>query len=552
MITQLTISNYALIDNLTIDFSKGFSAITGETGAGKSIILGALSLILGGRADMKGVRKEGLKSIIEAEFSLKDYDLVGFFEKNDLLYDEDLTILRRELLPNGRSRAFVNDSPVTLSLLQDLSVRLIDIHSQNSNQLIAKAEYQLSVIDSIAKNGSLLDEYSKIFAEYSKSNHELNQLLTKSKSDSENLEYMKFQLSQLSVATLSDIDEESELEAAQLLLSNVADIKSKLWSAEQDINDSEESVLMRLRRVSHEISTLNNISPIYSELYERIDSVLIELKDIYATTQSLQSELEDNPQELERVNERLSLIFDLKRKFNVESIAELLNIQNSLEASIADIDNYDWKINELQKRVDQCYAKLIAKGSEITATRKIGAKDFVAALMEMSKPLKLNNLQCEFKFQQVTPNAIGVDAVELLVAFNKNQSLTSIAETASGGEISRLMLIVKSVIAESLQLPSIIFDEVDSGVSGDVASRMGMLMKQISNHIQVIAITHLPQVAALGDYQYKVFKVDNDMGTSTFIDKLSNDKRIEEIASMLSGDEITLAAMDNAKALLKF
>lgn len=549
MLTQLSISNYALIDSIEIDFNKGFSVITGETGAGKSIMLGALSLILGERADPKTVRNNQKKSVIEAVFNLKGYELESLFESYDIEYDSESCILRRELLPNGRSRAFINDTPVTLSQLQTLSENLIDIHSQNNNQLLAKPQYQLEIIDSIANNADLLKAYSKAYNSYRQAKAKLSETIEKNARNKANEEYIKFQLSQLSELGLKE-GEETELENQQAILSNMSEIKAGLWEISASIGESDDSILSRLHNISLRLSSLARILSVSDELRERIDSTIIEIKDIYDTINSVQSNLSDNPKELEMVNDRLNRIYTLKKKHNLNTLEELIELQQQYEKTISEINNYDHDIAELEKYVNEKLRVVLELSARLSEKRKDAAKRFTERLKKTALPLGMKNLQCEIQFNEVRPCNTGTDNVRFLFSFNKNQPMLPVENNASGGEISRMMLCIKTIIAENMQLPSIIFDEIDTGVSGDIASKMGEMMQNIGEKIQVIAITHLPQVAALGEYHYKVYKKDNDESTYTSIKKLLPEERIIEIAGMLSGKQINEAAINNAKSLL--
>lgn len=549
MLKQLSISNYALIDSIAIDFNKGFSIITGETGAGKSIMLGALSLILGERADPKAIRNSEKKSVIEAVFDLKGYKLESFFDLYDIEYDPEHCILRRELLPNGRSRAFINDTPVNLSQLQELSENLIDIHSQQSNQLLTKPQYQLDIIDSIANNQELLRMYSEAYNEYKDTKAELSATIEKNARNKSNEEYLKFQLAQLSELKLID-GEEAELESKQATLANISEIKSGLWEIFALIGESDDSVLSRLHSISLKLGSISRILSASDELRERTDTVIIEIKDIYSTVNSILSNLSDDPDELEKVNERLNRIYTLKKKHNLNTVTELIELQNRYENTISEIDNSDNNIAELEKRVKEKLNEVLKLAAQLSANRKEAAGKFAERLKKTAVPLGMKNLQCEIQFSEVQPGRTGTDSVRFMFAFNKNQPMLPVENNASGGEISRMMLCIKTIIAESMQLPSIIFDEIDTGVSGDIASKMGEMMQNIGGKLQVITITHLPQVAALGEYHYKVYKKDDADSTYTYVKELSSDERINEIAGMLSGKQINEAAINNAKSLL--
>ena len=549
MLTNLSISNYAIIDSVSIDFSDGFSVITGETGAGKSIILGALNMILGERCDAKAFNHTDKKSVIEATFDMSSYDLKDYFTANDFEYDEQSCIIRREIMPNSRSRAFVNDSPVSLSQLKGLALRLLDIHSQHSNSLLGNDQYQLSIIDNLADDIELREKYLATYKEYTSTKANLDNKKMQVAAARADADYNKFLLSQFDNVNLIE-GEEEELEAEQLKLSNLSDIKTSLWQISEQLDGENSSVLTSLQSVSN---TLKTLSPIYNQvndLEERIESIVIELKDITSTVCTQNDQLEDNPTELERINERLQLILNLKKKHNVQTVAELLVIQKQLEDKINDIDNGEWEIEQLEKVVCEAHQKLSSLAQELTHIRQATAKSFEQTLRDAAQPLGMANIQCSVQFEQTDFMRTGQDKVTLLISFNKNQPLLPIGNSASGGEISRLMLCVKAIIANKVKLPTVIFDEIDTGVSGEIASKMGEMMSQIASNMQVITITHLPQVASLGDNHYKVYKFDRDNTTITNIKHLDEQERIREIASMLSANNINDAAIANAKSLL--
>lgn len=550
MLTNLTISNYALIDSLNIDFSDGFSVITGETGAGKSIFLGALFMILGERADPKMVRNKENKSVIEATFDIAKYELKSLFEGMDIDYDEGCCILRREILSNGRSRAFINDSPVSLVQLRSISIRLVDIHSQHNNLLIADNNYQLSIIDNIAKNQTLRAEYLKEFEKYKEFRHQLltiKERIGKSKKDEE---YLRFQLSQISKLELK-ANEELELEEKQTELSNITEIKTILWDIINTLDNESNSVIGALSSTNHNLEKLEKIYKPSIGLGERLESVVIEVKDILDTINGFEENIIDNPEELERINERLNVIYELKRKHGVDSVQALLDIQKKIEKSLDEIDNYSFNISHLESAMKEQEIIVRKKAGELSDSRKIAAKSFIEELKKIAIPLGMKNLQGEIDFSDGHFDATGKDKVDFLFAFNKNQPLLPIGGSASGGEISRLMLCIKKIIASSMELPTIIFDEIDTGVSGEIANKMGDMMSSIGKEMQVISITHLPQVAAKGKWHYKVAKKDTSNSTITEIKRLSLDERVMELAGMLSGANIDKAAIDNAKSLLK-
>lgn len=549
MLTKLSISNYALIDHVEIDFNKGLTIITGETGAGKSILLGALSLILGDRADTKSIRDKKKKSIIEATFDIGSFDLQPFFDENGLDYFPDECILRKEFSDSGRSRAFVNDSPVSVAVMKELTINLIDIHSQHSNVLISKPSYQLNILDNLAGNKTLVGAYKQAYADYKlclKALEEAEEDYKKNKNDED---YIRFQLQQLLPLKLQP-GEDVILENEQKKLSNITDIKESLWAAETVLNGEENSVLGNLATAVKSVDSVADYFELAKDCSERLSSALIELKDITTTLSSLQESLDCNPGELERVNERLNVIYSLETKHGARSVDELIDIQAALEQRIKSIDNSDEHIKELQGQVNAKRLECNRQAEMLSASRKAIAKKFADELRVTCLPLGLKNIVFEVKFDEQPLSASGKDAVKFMVAFNKNQELMPVETTASGGELSRMMLSIKAIIAKSMKLPTIIFDEVDTGVSGDVADKIGEMMGEMAQRIQVIAITHLPQVASRGDNHIKVYKTDVDDSTITSVKTLGSDERVNEIASMLSGKVITQSAIDNAISLL--
>ena len=552
MLTHLLISNYALIDNLEIDFRKGLTIITGETGAGKSIILGALSLILGERADAKVIRSTDNKSVIEAAFDVKDNsDIEKFLEENDLESLGEECILRREISSNGRSRAFINDTPVTLSVLRDLTLKLVDIHSQHSNMLLGNEDYQLRIVDCVSDNDALRSEYATIYDNYKKIKSQLATLKDDYEKSRQDEDYIRFQLSQIETLKLQE-NEDEELEREQTKLSNIADIKQNLWQSSSILQDNEESVLSMLSTASRCLMQIENVDDELKEASERLQSTCIELKDLARTISSMQDAYVDDPQELERINERLNNIYELETKHKVKGVNQLIALQRSYEEKLALIDNSDDEIKRLEKELANCEEKARKVATELSKSRKQGAESFRAQLETSAVPLGLKNLRFDIAFEEISLGASGMDKIKFMFAFNKQQQLMAIENTASGGELSRVMLCIKAIIAQKMQLPTIIFDEVDTGVSGEIAHKMGEMMSSISKNIQVLAITHLPQVAVKGDNHYKVYKADSEDATFTSMCELTREERINEIARMLSGEKIDDAALNNAKSLLGF
>ena len=551
MLKRLVISNYALIDNLEISLNGGLTIITGETGAGKSIILGALTLLLGERVDVRSVRNSDKKTVVEGVFDISGYSIESFLSENDIDSDNSDCILRRELLPNGRSRAFVNDTPVTVSVLSELASRLIDIHSQHSNALLLNPVYQLDVIDGISTDKELRLKYAQIYDEYfdlKKRIEETKSRIEKNKADEE---YFRFQLRQFDSVEL-DQDVINEMEKRRSTLENISEIKERLWNSSSILGNDDNSIVSGLSYLRQQLDGLIGIFDEAAAISQRVDSLYIESKDILDTLNGYVDNLNDDPDELEQINEKLSAVYSLQQRYHVKDVADLVKIKNDLEKALFEIDNSEEEISELQKKLGLISAKLEDAANKLTAERKSVASQFSEKLVAVAKPLGMKNLACKIEFIKTDYAKNGQDKIRFLFSFNKNQALMPVEKTASGGEISRLMLCLKSIIVEKMQLPSIIFDEIDTGVSGDIANKIGNMMKSISKKIQVITITHLPQVAALGDYHYKVYKQDIGNLTVTNMAELNKIERINEIAGMLSGAQINAAAMDNAKSLLNY
>ena len=549
MLQQLSISNYALIDQLDISFGNGLSIITGETGAGKSIVIGALSLILGQRADTKVIRDESKKTVVEATFDVESYDLSGFFEENDIDFAPEC-IVRREIMPNGRTRAFVNDTPVTLSLLGELSQKLIDIHSQHSNALLLRPSYQLSVIDSLAGNKDLLARYKEIYNSLVQARRIYEQEKEKNEKDKQDEEYIRFQLNQLTEANL-EIGEEETLEKKKRKIENLALLQNNLSETCRILNDGDRSVLEMLSDTEKLVAVLESVYENASEIRDRIESASIELKDIADTVRQELSEMDGDIGELEMIDERLSLIYTLQQKFKVHSVEDLLALKQDMEQRVSAIDHSEEKLDDMMLQIEALEKNANALADSLSRARKSTAVSFMENLKEKARDLGLKNFNGAIAFERVDFSATGRDKIRFEVSFNVNRQLLPIEETASGGEMSRLMLCIKSLIATTMQLPTIIFDEIDTGVSGEIANKIGVMMKDISSSIQVVTITHLPQVAALGDRHYKVYKQDTEKETVTRMKELDAESRILEIAGMLSGSQVDSAAIENAKSLMK-
>lgn len=557
MIRNLHITNYALISNIDIDFSPGLNIITGETGAGKSIILGALGLLLGGRADLRAVRDSGIKSVIEATFAIDGH---GTIER--LLKEADLDmlpgecILRRELLPGGRSRAFINDTPVALSKLRDIALRLVDIHSQHQNLLISDGAYQLQIIDSLAGNASLLEEYAGVYTAYRKALKLYTDTRDAIRRNQSDAEYLRFQYEKLEEMKL-EAGEQERLERERDILSNITEIKERTAAVLAPLSQRPGAALSLLGEAAMACESLAaNVESGGDEdelhaLAERLQSARIELRDIADSLQSFDSDLQADPERLAEVEQRLSEIYSLEMKHHVDSTEALIELRDRLGSQLRDLENSDDRLAELETAARKAKKALVLTANRLTESRTATARSFADLLKTRAVPLGMPNLRCEVAITKDKPGPDGADHIEFLFAFNKNQVLMPVGDTASGGEISRLMLCIKSIVAERMELPSIIFDEVDTGVSGDIARRMAEMMSQIGRKIQVITITHLPGVAAYGHTHFKVYKEDDAEATHTHIRALGPEERVRELAVMLSGSDNDEAALANARALLK-
>lgn len=549
MLKRLSISNYALIDQIEILFDQGLTIITGETGAGKSIILGALSLILGERADSSSIRNKERKTVVEAVFDIKDYNLKSFFQENDIDYYEDELIARREINPNGRSRAFVNDGVVGLATLKELMTRLVDIHSQHSNMLLSRPSFQLSILDNIAGHYDDLNSYSDIYNNYRDTERKLNELRDNYDRNRSEEDYLRFQLNQLQETNLKP-GEDEELEQQQRRLANATSLKEDLWKVINILNGEEQSLLDQLQDVHHSLAVAEENLEEVAGMSERVANSLIDLKDIAQSISSIEENLNNDPAALQQVEDRLNAIYSLERKHNVKTVNELLELQAQYQERLEAIDCSEERINAMQQQLDGQRSEALKLAQVISERRKKAAAEFSTKLIPLAQNLGMKNLQFHVDFKNVEINACGCDNVDFLFAFNKNQALMPVKETASGGEISRLMLCIKSVIAQSMSLPTIIFDEVDTGVSGEIAHKIGDMMGDIAHHIQVVAITHLPQVAAHSNSHLRVFKTDTATQTVTSVERLNDEEHVTEIARMLSGSEVNQAALDNARALI--
>ncbi len=545
MINSLHIENYVLIKKLDLNFESGFSVITGQTGAGKSILLGALNLVLGARADLKSIKEGTEKCVIEAVFNIANYNLVDFFEENDLDYSTEC-ILRREISISGKSRHFINDTPVNASILRTLADQLIDIHSQHENLLLRDNNFQLGVLDITAKNQELLSNYKNLYKSHlqiSKTIETLEEELSKGK---EELDYLQFQFNQLEESKLVE-SEDTEIEAELTTLEHSNDIRYALLESE-NILTSDQGVLQMLKNVENSLSSVSKYSTFCEEIVNRISSCHIELKDIAAELYNESETVDSDPQRLEYLRERRDLIYSLCQKHRVKTVAELIEIRNELENKISLIDNSDEEIMNLKRKRDDIYRNLLAEASNISEKRKKQATIIEKELVEQLSALGMPN--CEVKFQITphnSPSTSGIDKVELLFSSNKNKSPQPIDKTASGGEISRVMLCLKYLLAESSSLPTLIFDEIDTGISGEAADLTAKMLKKMSANVQIISISHLPQIAAKATTQYFVEKSGE---SETTVTKLNEEERITAIARMLSGSTLSDAAIKNAQALL--
>ncbi len=552
MLQSLSIEHYALIDQLHIEFKEGFSVITGETGAGKSIILGAIGLLLGQRADAKAIRNGETKCTVEGEFNISAYQMEAYFEANDLQYDGDVCILRREIHASGKSRAYINDSPVTLSQMKDLGDRLIDIHSQHQNLLLNNEDFQLRIVDLIASDAKELSTYKALYADYRDCCTKLQQTIEESQRNKADEDYLQFQLSQLDEAKLQ-AGEQEELEQEMDLLSHAEEIKEQFYKVGSILNGDEQGVLQAVKEALNSLRGLQDIYPATEELANRMESCYIEMKDIEMEVERCNEEISFNPERLEQVNERLNLIYSLQQKHHVETVDELISIADGYRAQLQTIANSDNTIAELTRQKEELHKQLLALAKGLTGLRAASGQKIQDEMMSRLTLLGMPNVKFQVEMEPLAePGAAGMDRVVFLFSANKNSKLQPVASIASGGEIARVMLSLKAMIAGAMNLPTIIFDEIDTGVSGEIAEKMACIMKEMSgNGHQIISITHLPQIAALGDTHYKVYKRDEESGTTSHIDQLDNEQRVMELAHMLSGSTLSEAAVNNAKALLE-
>ncbi|MBR2202865.1 MAG: DNA repair protein RecN [Prevotella sp.] len=550
MLKHLNISNYALIDTLDIDLHRGFSVITGETGAGKSIILGAIGLLLGQRADGKALRDASKKCVIEANFDISRYDLQAWFDEQELEYDDEDCIIRRELSPQGKSRGFINDTPVTLTQMRELGEKLIDVHSQHQNLLLRKENFQLNVVDIMASNDKERNEYAVAYNRLKEAEHELEELKKSIEASRNDEEYMRHQLNELQTAALRE-DEQEELEQEQETASHTEDIKAALYEVTTLLLGENGAAVEQIRQAEGRLGSAAAIYPKVTELSERLESLYVELKDIATDIESETENIDFNPERLAYVTERLNTIYSLEHKYHTDSIADLLREQERLQTLLNGIDNSDEMLQEKQETVRQLTDIANEKAAKLSATRKQAAKKIEAETKRSLEALGMPGVEFCIDIKSTSLSPDGQDKVAYLFSANKGMALRPVAEVASGGEIARLMLSLKAMISGAVKLPTIIFDEIDTGVSGRIAEQMGNIMHQMGQaERQVISITHLPQIAARGTYHYKVEKRNLSDSTSTMMRQLTTEERIDEIAQMLSGADITDAARRNAKMLL--
>ena len=550
MLKHLFIKNYTLIDELDIEFSSGFSVITGETGAGKSIILGAIGLLLGQRADLKAIKSGADRCVIEAHFDLSRYAMEDFFKENDIDEDSSDTIIRRELTASGKSRAFINDTPVSLALMKELGEQLVDVHSQHQNLLLAKQNFQLDVVDIIAKDNQELADYRQSYREYQQIMGDLAALRQELERGQEEADFLQFQYDELSAARLVD-GEQQELEARSDQMTHSEDIKQALYEAENAFTADDSNVLNMLKRTSQSLHAIERVYTEAEDLASRVESCYIELKDVANEVSTRLEGIDFDPSELESVNARLDRIYELQKKYHVSSIGELITICKTLEDRLSKIENSDETVAEMELRVEKLQNICKQKADLLTEKRTSAAKKIEDMLRKMLVPLGMPNVRFEIEISKEMLGMNGQDKVAFLFSANTSTAMQPVSQVASGGEIARVMLSIKAMISGVVKLPTIIFDEIDTGVSGKIAEQMAQMMRDMGcQNRQVISITHLPQIAAMGSAHYKVYKEESAQGTISHMQQLSQEERITEIAKMLSGSAVSAAAIENAKQLL--
>lgn len=551
MLKQLYIKNFTLIDELNIEMHPGFSVITGETGAGKSIILGAIGLLLGNRADSKSIKAGRDRCIIEAHFDLSRYDMQQFFIDNDI--DEDMadTIIRRELTAAGKSRAFINDTPVSLTKMRELGEQLVDIHSQHQNLLLQKEDFQLNVVDIIARDQAQVKTYQKAYQAYKKANEQLRKLKEEIAKNRENEDFLRFQFKELDEAHLQP-GEQEQLEQEYETLSHSEDIKTALYQADNHLSGEDGSALEKLKDASSQLQDIKDVFPEVGELADRMDSSYIEIKDIAEEVTRLVDHVDFDPARLENISDKIDVLNTLQQKFHVKDVEELIATYEKLKEELAHIDNGDEDLEALQEEVQQLQTKAKQEAHKLTLIREKSAKKVEEEMKQRLIPLGIPNVRFSIQLNEKPLSQDGVDKVNFLFSANKSTPLQPVTQVASGGEIARVMLSLKAMISGAVKLPTIIFDEIDTGVSGKIAEKMAQIMVEMGNHErQVLSITHLPQIAAMGKHHYKVSKEETEQGTISRMTELNDNERVQEIAQMLSGSDITDAALANAKELLK-
>ena len=551
MLQQLYIKNFTLIDELDIELHPGFSVITGETGAGKSIILGAIGLLLGQRADSKSIKQGADRCVIEAHFDLSRYDLKPFFDENDIEYDDHDTIIRRELTAAGKSRAFINDTPVALTMLKELGDQLMDVHSQHQNLLLNKQDFQLNVVDILANDSKELEDYQQCFANYQQKMKELNQLREEIERNKQNADFLQFQYDELEAAQLAE-GEQEELEQQSETMSHAEDIKTALYEADNALNGDESGVVSQVKSAYNALNGISKVMPKTAELTERLDSCRIELKDIADEVSQLLERTDFNPAELDNINNRLDRLYELEKKYHVETVEELIQQRDNLKLKLSHIENSDEAVSEMEKEVAKLRSLCAHRAETISTMRRATADNMRSNLAQRLEQLGMPHARFDVSITKTELGKNGQDSISFLFSANTSTPLQPVSQVASGGEIARVMLSLKAMISGAVKLPTIIFDEIDTGVSGKIAEKMAQIMQEMGRtERQVISITHLPQIAALGSHHYRVSKEETKNGTVSHMTELNNEERITEIAQMLSGSDISDAAIQNAKELLK-
>ena len=551
MLKQLYIRNFTLIERLDMTFNGGFSVITGETGAGKSIILGAIGLLKGQRADSKLIKRGSEKCVIEAHFNLSRYGMEKFFNDNDVEYDADDCIVRREITAAGKSRAFVNDTPVPLSVLKELGEQLIDVHSQHQNLLLGKQDFQMEIVDIIADDKDLLDNYRMAYGDYREKQRQLDDLQERLTSNKANADFLLFQYEELDRANLVEGEQET-LEAQANQMSHYEDIKTALYQADKAMSAEGTGVTENLRTAINALHSIEGVLPMAGELASRMDADFIDLKDIADELEGQLDKVDFDPKELDSINDRLDKIYSLQKKYHCDTVSQLIEIRDNLKKQLDGIENGDYDLQQVKNEVDKSMKLAIQKAYSITKVRKTAAKKIEEVIKQRLVALGMPNIQFTINLESSELSADGADKVAYMFSANRNMPMQPVAQVASGGEIARLMLSLKAMVSGAVKLPTIIFDEIDTGVSGKIAEKMADIMCEMGNNErQVISITHLPQIAAKGATHYKVYKEDRGDTTVSTMKLLCGEDRVNEIAQMLSGSDITEAAISNARELLK-